>query len=146
MSEDATQQLLVARVDRLISMVEPISGQLEHLEKQVNERLDVLEKRFDNLESRFDVLEKRFDSLQSRFDNLENKVDQRLRETRSIWENVQAQLAEVVKDVDLLRAETASGFRASDRKIGVLSKNLVDMTAEIQDLRELIEKLESQPA
>ena len=39
MSEDATQQLLMARVDRLISMVEPISRKL------------------DNLESRFDKLE-----------------------------------------------------------------------------------------
>jgi chromosome segregation ATPase len=181
MSEDATQQLLMARVDRLISIVEPISGKLDNLEKQVTERLDNLEKRFDNLESRFDNLESRFDNLESRFDNiesrfdnlesrfdnlesrfdnlenqqsalsaslesLETKVDQRLRETRPIWENVLSQITELKKEIDELRAETASGFRAGDRKIGVLSKNLVDMTAEIQELRELIEKLESQPA
>ena len=113
-------------------MVEPIGGQLGNLEKQVNGRLD--------------NLEKRFDSLEKRFDNLETKVDQRLRETRPIWENVQSQLAELKKEIDALRAETASGFRGVDRKIGVLSKNLVDMTADIQELRDLIEKLESQPA
>ena len=121
MSEDATQQLLVARVDRLISMVEPISGQLGNLEK-------------------------RFDNLEKRFDNLETKVDQRLRETRPIWENVQSQLTELKKEIAELRSETASGFRGVDRKIGVLSKNLVDMTADIQELRDLIEKLEPQPA
>lgn len=129
MSEDATQQLLMARVDRLISMVDPIGGQLDNLEKQVNERLGNLEKRFDSLET---------------------KVDQRLRETRPIWENVLSQLALLDKKIDTrveeLRSETASGFRGVDRKIGVLSKNLVDMTADIQELRDLIEKLESQPA
>jgi|GEM_PF-861069 len=139
MSEDATQQLLVARVDRLISIVEPISG-----------KLDNLGKRFDNLEKRFDNLEEQQSSLSARIESLETKVDQRLRETRPIWESVLSQLAQVDKKIDTrideLRAETASGFRGVDRKIGVLSKNLVDMTAEIQELRDLIEKLESQPA
>ena len=139
MSEDATQQLLMARVDRLISMVEPIGGQLDNLEKQVNERLD--------------RLEKQQAALTAKLESLEVKVDQRLRETRPIWENVQSQLrdldargARLEADLAQHRAETASGFRGGDRKIGVLSKNLVDMTADIQELRDLIEKLESQPA
>lgn len=117
MSEDATQQLLMA----LISMVEPIGGQLDNLQKQQTE-------------------------LSTKLESLEVKVDQRLRETRPIWENVQSQLGELKKEVAELRSETASGFRGVDRKIGVLSKNLVDMTADIQELRDLIEKLESQPA
>lgn len=81
-----------------------------------------------------------------RLESLETKVDQRLRETRPVWENVLAQLTKLKKEVDEFRAETASGFRGVDREIGVLSKNMVDMTAEIQALRDLIEKLESQPA
>jgi len=103
MSEDTTQQLLVARVNHLISIVEPISGQLINLEEHVNERLDNLE----NQQA----------ALSARFDNLETKVDQRLRDTRPIWENVLSQLAELHKEVEELRAETSSGFRAVDRKI-----------------------------
>jgi len=131
MSEDTTQQLLVARVNHLISIVEPISGQLINLEEHVNERLDNLENqqaalsaRFDNLENqqaalsaRFDNLENQQAALSARFDNLETKVDQRLRDTRPIWENVLSQLAELHKEVEELRAETSSGFRAVDRKI-----------------------------
>ena len=125
MSEDATQRLLMARVDRLISMVEPIGGHLDNLEKQQAD-------------------------LNARLESLETKVDQRLRETRPIWENELSQLEQVDRKIDTrideLRAETASGFRGVDRKIGVVSKNMVDMTADIQELREVIEKLESQPA
>lgn len=157
MSEDATQQLLIARVDRLLSLVEPIAGQIEKLEKQVNERLDKLEKQQAELEKQQSDLSAKLESLanqQSEFsaklDSLETKVDQRLRETRPIWENVLSQLAQVDKKIDTriddLRAETASGFRGVDRKIGALSKNLIDMTAEIQELREMVEKIEAQPA
>jgi predicted nucleic acid-binding Zn-ribbon protein len=136
MSKDATQEQLIARLDHLLSLVEPISGQLDNLEKQVNERLD--------------RLEKQQAELSARLDNLETTVDQRLREIRPIWENVQSQLALLDKKIDTradeLRSETATGFRGVDRKIGVLSKNLVDMTADIQELRDVVEKLESQPA
>ena len=188
MSEDSTQQLLVARVNQLISIVEPISGQISNLEKHVNERLDRIEEqqtefgaRLDRFEkqqtefgARLDRVEKqqtefgkrldrfekqqtefgarldRFEEQQTEFgaklDGLDTKVDQRLRETRPIWESVLSQLAELHKEVDGLRADTASGFRAVDRKIGVVSKNMVDMTADLQELRGVIEKLESQPA
>ncbi len=117
MSEDTTQQLLVARVNHLISIVEPISGQLINLEEHVNERLDNLENQQAALSARFDNLENQQAALSARFDNLETKVDQRLRDTRPIWENVLSQLAELHKEVEELRAETSSGFRAVDRKI-----------------------------
>ena len=157
MSEDATQQLLIARVDRVLSLVEPIAGQIENLEKRVNERLDKLEKQQDELRKQQTDLSAKLGSLASqqaefgaKLDSLETKVDQRLSETRPIWESVLSQIAELDKKIDTrveeLRAETSSGFRAVDRKIGALSKNLIDMTAEIQELREMVEKIEAQPA
>src|SRR6266850_2317145 len=113
MSEDATQQLLAAQVDRLISMA-----------ALTNENLHQLNGRLDNIE-------RQQAELNGRLESLETKVDQRLHDTRPIWENVQSQLSELDKKIDIradeLRAETASGFRAVDRKIGALSKNLVDM-------------------
>ena len=157
MSEDATQQLLIARFDRLLSLVEPIAGQIENLEKRVNERLDKLEKQQGELQKQQTDLSATLGSLAiqqaefgAKLDSLETKVDQRLRETRPIWESVLSQIAELDKKIDTrveeLRSETSSGFRAVDRKIGALSKNLIDMTAEIQELREMVEKIEAQPA
>lgn len=128
MSEDATQQLLAAQVDRLISMV-----------GLTNETLHQLNGRLDNIE-------KQQAHFSARLESLETKVDQRLYDTRPIWENVQTQLSELSKESAEFRSETSSGFRAVDRKIGALSKNLVDMTAEIQELREMVEKLDAQPA
>lgn len=44
------------------------------------------------LNSRFDGLDARFDGLETRLTTLEEKVDARLRETRPIWEAMQATL------------------------------------------------------
>ena len=147
MSEDATQQLLISRVEQLISIVTPISGQIESFEKQINERLDNFEK---EVNERFDKIEKQQAEFSARLERLETIVDQRLYDTRPLWESVLSQIAELDKKIDTrveeLRAETSSGFRAVDRKIGALSKNLIDMTAEIQELREMVEKIEAQPA
>lgn len=126
MSEDTTQQLLVARVDRLISMVEETNNRLEQVE--------------------------------TRLESLETKVDQRLHDTRPIWENVQSQLKELDKKFDSgidelrtemnarfseLRNETASGFRATARKIGVVAESVVGLTADIRDLQDRLDKIES---
>lgn len=132
MSEDATQQLLIARVDQLISLVAVMNENIQ----QVNARLD--------------KLETQQGEMSRRLHNLETIVDQRLYDTRPLWESVLSQIAELDKKIDTrvdeLRSETSSGFRAVDRKIGALSKNLIDMTAEIQELREMVEKIEAQPA
>ena len=127
MSEDTTQQLLLARVDRLISIVE-----------DTNRLVGQFDERIKNLEANQSALATQFESLEA-------KVDQRLKETRPIWENVLSRLdaiesrldavesrldtldartSRIEKDLTELRSETASGFRAFDRKIGVLSKTL----------------------
>jgi hypothetical protein len=41
--------------------------------------------------------------------------------------------------------ENGNAFRAVDRKIGVLGKTLIDMTADIRELQDKVEKIESQP-
>lgn len=142
MSEDTTQQLLVARVDRLISLVE-----------ETNKRLD-----------EFDA---RQHELKTEIDNLNAKVDQRLHDTRPIWESVQSRLDGVESRLDVLdqrqarldercarievevtqfRAETASSFRAIGRKIGALANNQIEIEAELQDAHYRIDKLESHSA
>lgn len=141
MSEDTTQQLLVARLDRLISVAEETNARLQNVEESQ-------------------------DALKAQFENLDAKVEKRLQNTRPIWESVQSRLTDLDKKVDGigelrtemesrftkletdiqdLRTETASGFRATVRKIGVVMENLVGLTADIRELQDRIEKLESHP-
>ncbi len=47
----------------------------------------------------FAALNSRMGSLETRLTSLEDKVDARLRETRPIWEGVQAQLKEIEKQM-----------------------------------------------
>lgn len=142
MSEDATQQLLAAQVDRLISMA-ALTNETLH---QLNGRLENIERQQAEFSARLDHFEKQQAEFSARLESLETKVDQRLHDTRPIWENVQTQLSDLRRESAEFRSETSSGFRAVDRKIGALSKNLVDMTAEMQELREMVEKLDAQPA
>ncbi|HLF82793.1 MAG TPA: hypothetical protein VI837_01310 [Blastocatellia bacterium] len=148
MSEDTTQQLLVARLDRLISVVE-----------ETNARLQNVEARLQNVEARLQNVEERQDALKAQLENLDAKVENRLQDTHPIWESVQSRLADLDKKVDgiaelrtemdsrftKLGTETASGFRATGRKINVLMENLVGLTADIRELQDRIEKLESHP-
>ena len=106
------------------------------------------------------------DAFKTQLENLDAKVEKRLQDTRPIWESVQSRLTDLDKKVDgirelrtemdsrftkleadnqQLRTETASGFRATGRKIGVLMENLVGLTADIRELQDRIEKIESHP-
>lgn len=74
------------------------------------------------------------------------KIEKRLQDTRPIWESVQSQLQDldsrttrIETELTGFRAETSTAFRGIDRKIGVLSKNLVDMTADIRELQDRVE-------
>jgi chromosome segregation ATPase len=127
MSDDATQNLLEARLDQLLSLVKDLIG--KHTETD------------------------------ARVERVEQVLEQRLYDTRPIWESVQgelrevqAQLKELGERVGRLTAETAemrvengNAFRLVDRKIGVLGKTLIDMTADIRELQDKVEKIESRP-
>lgn len=173
MSEDTTQLLLVARVDRLISLAEETNTRLQNVEERlqnVEERLQNVEERLQNVEERLLNVEERLqnvevaqDAFKTQLENLDAKVEKRLQDTRPIWEGVQSRLADLDKKFDgirtemdsrftrletdnqELRTESASGFRATGRKIGVLVENLVGLTADIRELQDRIEKIESHP-
>jgi uncharacterized coiled-coil protein SlyX len=49
--------------------------------------------RMEAVETRLDKLETRFDKVESGLDALNTKVDERLQDTRPLWEGVNAQLA-----------------------------------------------------
>ncbi|MFY9610275.1 MAG: hypothetical protein WAU45_16880 [Blastocatellia bacterium] len=127
MSDDATHNLSDARLDQLISLVEDLIG--KHAETD------------------------------ARVERVERVLEQRLYDTRPLWETVGAQLkelgersgrleseiAEMRTQMNEMRVENSNGFRLVDRKIGVLGKTLIDMTADIRELQDRAEKIESPP-
>jgi len=121
MSDDATRNLLSDRFDQLITLVKSVIAN----------------------QSKTDA----------RVERLERVLEERLYDTRPIWEAVQAELREIrervgnfTAELAEMRVENSNAFRAVDRKIGVLGKTLIDMTADIRELQDKVEKIESQPS
>jgi chromosome segregation ATPase len=98
-------------------------------------RMSALESKVDRLDERLTTLEEKVDGLNGRLTALEEKVDARLRETRPIWEAMQARLESVESEV-----------KEINRGMKVLHKDILHVRVDQEELRERIEKLESEPA
>jgi len=88
-----------------------------------------------------------FDSLDGRLTALEEKVDSRLRETRPIWEAMQADLAIVKDDVATVKVDLATvkgEVKALSRGVMLLHEDNFHIRTDLREFRERIEKLESQ--
>ena len=80
----------------------------------------------------------RLRNVETRLSSLEQKVDERLYDTRPLWEGVQVQLAEIKVEVDELKSEIGElrtgqekGFRKVDRQFDMFSKTLREPTSAI---------------
>ncbi len=121
-SDDLTKKTPTTdRLDELITLVHGISN-------DVNE-----------LKTRIGTLEKRLDSL-------EQKVDERLHDTRPIWEAVQNQIAELRESVQSqiteLRSEMTKNFQKIDRKFDVFYEDIIDLRYKHRELDSRVDKLE----
>jgi chromosome segregation ATPase len=120
-------------------------------EERVFARFDALDARMDRFESRIEAkidaldapisrLEVKVDALDGRLTTLEEKVDSRLRETRPIWEAMQADLATVKDDLATIKVE----IKEINHGLEVLHKDIFKVRVKQEDLDERVEKLESQ--
>lgn len=80
-------------------------------------------------------LNENFRSLRGLIQSLDEKVDARLRDTRPIWESVQAQLTEIRNDLHRL-----------DRKFDLLHEDVTNVRIKQRDLEDRIDKLERKPS
>lgn len=107
-----------------------------------------------NLSTRLESLEQRLGSLEQRFVSLEQKVEDRLYDTRPIWEKVQADVAQL-KDgqvglregQDSLRKdvrELNTHWRDMNRKLSVFNDTLAEVRADYRDLDDRVRGLERQ--
>jgi archaellum component FlaC len=120
-------------------------------EDRVFARFDALDARIDGFESR---IEAKVDGLDGRLTTLEEKVDTRLRETRPLWEAVQARLGGVENRLEGVENRLGGvengleGLKGEVKKLThtvmlVHEDNLL-IRANHRELFQRVEKLESQ--
>ena len=96
----------------------------------------------------------RFDTFDGRLTTLEEKVDARLRETRPIWEAMQADLANVKDDLAVVKVDLAvvkddmtkvkGDVKDIKFTLKAMHKEMFRVTTDHEELDERVEKLESQ--
>ena len=121
-------------------------GLLLHLVSLVREFgdcLQSLENRQQAVEDRLlQSLENRQQSVEDRLQSLEQKVDERLYDTRPIWETVQLQISELREQM-ATGEEMAKGFRKLDSKWEMLAREVRDLYADERELERRVGNLES---
>jgi chromosome segregation ATPase len=123
------EERVFARFDSLDARMDRLDARMDRFES----RLDSIESKVDALDARVSRIEAKVDALDGRLTTLEEKVDSRLRETRPIWEAMQADLTKVKDDVK----ETKYTLKAMHKE------SLRVLTGQ-EELDERVEKLESQ--
>jgi hypothetical protein len=89
----------------------------------------------DNGDGRLDELLSIVRDLSARLSSLEQKVEERLYDTRPLWEGVQAQLTE-------LKTEVEKGFRTVARRLDIISGDINQVRADLHDHESRLEGLE----
>ena len=155
MSKDLTQKLngsIEEKVDRLIDVVQSIDSRVQSMdsrlvkvEAQVGSLatllgslatlLGSLATQLEGVDTRLGSVETRLGSVETRLENLEIKVDERLKETRPMWEAVQTQLAELGESQE-------KGFHRFDRVMDRLSGDINRLHGEQVELESRVDKIE----
>ena len=92
--------------------------------------------------ARFDALAASIRGLDARLTSLEEKVDQRLKETRPIWEQVLARLDSFEKRFERIEKSVDN----LNRKFRIFNEDILSWQNKQEDLEERVSKLESEPA
>ncbi len=128
MSENTTRNFQPSFEERVLSELAAIRQEVTQQSARISSletRLGSLETRMSSMETRMSSMETRMDSMESRLTSLEDKVDARLRETRPIWESVQAQVKEIAKQLDIL-----------NRQFKTFIKDLFELRARVERLED----------
>ncbi len=107
------------------------------------------DEKLDLILSRLTAIETRLTAVEDRNASLEAKVDERLRDTRPIWEAIQAQNERIIERVTRIEeqnAEMAKTLRLIEKQQGLLNRDFLRFRGEQEVLEDRIHALEQQPA
>lgn len=116
----------------------------QRLNGSLEDKVDLLISAVRSIDSRIESIDSRVESIDSRLGSLESKVEERLKDTRPMWEAVQVQLADLRDSQDRLRGEMEKGFRLVDRRLEHLPVEYERLFRYHRDLEERVEKIEKQ--
>src|ERR1051325_183581 len=103
-------------------------------EERVFARFDAMDARFNAIDARLDGMDARLDSMDRRLEALEIEFERRALETKPIWERALAEILEVKE-----------GLYNVERKLDILSSDIVKVRADQGHLGRRLDKLESKP-
>jgi BMFP domain-containing protein YqiC len=92
------------------------------------------------------TLAARVENLEHRFDDLDHKVDERLYDTRPIWQKVATDIAHLQEGQDALRAdmgEMKKSMRDVYYRFDVLNNTMLAIRADQRDIYERVRALEN---
>ena len=92
-------------------------------------------------------LDARTTNLEKRFDILEKKVEERLHDTRPIWQKVVADIAQLQEGQTRMEGdvhEIKVSLRDMNDKIGVLNETMLTVQAKHRDVDRRVRNLEAQ--
>src|SRR5919198_3379058 len=89
--------------------------------------------RLDSIDTRLDTMDGRLDSVDTRLQNLESQAERRALETKPVWERALAEILEVKQ-----------GLENVERKIDVLSRDIVQVRADQVGADRRLTRLESE--
>lgn len=129
MNEGPTQDLPDRRSfeEHVFARFDLIGEQFESMEARFEARFNAIDLRFDSMEARFEA---RFDSLDTRVHALEARA----LDTKPIWERALAEILEVKTGVEDL-----------NRKIDVLSLDVIQVRADQRRVEKRMDALEAGP-
>lgn len=88
-------------------------------------------------------VETRVDRLEVRFDGLEKKVDERLHDTRPIWEKLRADIARLEENMSTEFGQVNNSLRDIYYKMDVLNGTMLNVQANYRDVDRRVRELEA---
>ena len=85
----------------------------------------------------------RVDKLEHRFDGFEARVEERLYDTRPIWQKVVADIGHLQEGQDTLRAEIKTSMRDVYYRFDVLNNTMLAIRADQRDIFDRVRVLEN---
>lgn len=162
MSDETTQNLFGAQLGELISLVKNLTNKHTATDARVERLERVLEERLYDTRPIWEAVQAQVQPQGERIARIESETTgMRLEMTgmRSEMTEMRSEMTEMRKQntqmlmhmvtiltqMNEMRVETANGFRGVNRRIALLGKTLIDMTVDIHELQDKVEKIESQP-
>ena len=108
------------------------------LPKSDSDTLSLILTTVQSLDKRLEKLEHRVENIESRLQHLEQKVEERLHDTRPIWQKVVTDIGEVRAEVHDIRTSQRDGLR----RMSVFHDTLISMQADYRDIYDRVRGLE----